>query len=262
MIDLNKIVKNMSKKWWNIFFLTDIFEMIDPECKPEYRPKLNKIVYQLKAQKHIIILKSWVYVVPESGDTKLNEIDLIEKYYLKLLKKYITAEVWTEYYISGLKSLEFHLKDFSLPEKIVIINRKLNKKIQVGNYEILFRTISGTKQGKKLNLYAKFSDYTKIIEIESTKLRVSCLEMALLETALVTSSEQGLAFDTLNKALKKYRSVLDTSIFYEIVKYKYIMSCNRLKEIAKPIDTELYQVFLDIIKINGGLFIGEGLRGF
>jgi hypothetical protein len=35
------------------------------------------------------------------------------------------------------------------------------------------------------------------------------------------------------------------------------MSFNRLKEIAKPIDRELYEVFLDIIKKNGGLFIGE-----
>jgi len=40
------------------------------------------------------------------------------------------------------------------------------------------------------------------------------------------------------------------------------MSFNRLKEIARPINTELYEVFLDVIKKNGNLFIGEGLRGF
>jgi len=39
------------------------------------------------------------------------------------------------------------------------------------------------------------------------------------------------------------------------------MSFNRLKELTKPIDDELYRVFLDVIKKNGGLFIGEGLRG-
>jgi hypothetical protein len=38
------------------------------------------------------------------------------------------------------------------------------------------------------------------------------------------------------------------------------MAFNRLKEISKHIDTKLYEVFLDIIKKNGGLFIGEGLR--
>jgi len=40
------------------------------------------------------------------------------------------------------------------------------------------------------------------------------------------------------------------------------MSFNRLKELSKNIDKDLYELFLDIIKQNGGLFIGEGLRGF
>jgi hypothetical protein len=40
------------------------------------------------------------------------------------------------------------------------------------------------------------------------------------------------------------------------------MSFNRLKELSKGIDEQLYMIFLDIIKKNGGLFIGEGLRGF
>jgi hypothetical protein len=44
---------------------------------------------------------------------------------------------------------------------------------------------------------------------------------------------------------------MDKDIFYKIGKYKFIMSFNRLKEIAKPIDRELYEVFLDIIKKNG-----------
>jgi len=39
--------------------------------------------------------------------------------------------------------------------------------------------------------------------------------------------------------------------FREIGKYKYNMSFNRLKEIAKTIDKDLYKLFLDIIKTNG-----------
>jgi hypothetical protein len=35
------------------------------------------------------------------------------------------------------------------------------------------------------------------------------------------------------------------------------MSFNRLKELSKNIAPELYVIFLDIIKKNGGLFIGE-----
>jgi hypothetical protein len=40
------------------------------------------------------------------------------------------------------------------------------------------------------------------------------------------------------------------------------MSFNRLKEISKPIDKELSQLCLKIIKKNWWLFIGEWLRGF
>jgi hypothetical protein len=38
------------------------------------------------------------------------------------------------------------------------------------------------------------------------------------------------------------------------------MAFNRLKELSKSVDNDLYEIFLDIIKKNGGLFIGEGLR--
>lgn len=53
----------------------------------------------------------------------------MEKYYLKLLKKYIANNCGTNYYISGLKALEIQDKNYSIPEKIFIINKDVNKKI-------------------------------------------------------------------------------------------------------------------------------------
>ena len=208
------------------------------------------------------MLKNGVYVVPESGDEKLNEIDLLEKYYLKLLKKIIVSEVGSEYYISGIKSLQFHLKDFSVPEKIYVMTRSTEKKVKVGDYEIIFKTVTGKYQWKKINLFQRFLKLSSRVVVDAIELKISSLELALLESALVSDSELGLQFDILNKTLKKYGKVLKKEVFYEIGKYKYGMSFNRLKEIAKPIDKELYEVFLDVIKKNGNLFIGEGLRGF
>jgi hypothetical protein len=40
------------------------------------------------------------------------------------------------------------------------------------------------------------------------------------------------------------------------------MGFNRLKEISKTIDDQLYMIFLDVIKKNWGLFIWEWLRWF
>jgi hypothetical protein len=54
---------------------------------------LYKIMYRLKSEKVIMTLRNSIYLIPDDEDLKLNEIDLVEKYYFKLVKKYITNEV-------------------------------------------------------------------------------------------------------------------------------------------------------------------------
>jgi len=243
--DFNKIVNKMLKKWQ----------------KSEYAGIVNKTISRLKANGYIISLKSWVYIVPDSTDSGLNSVDLLEKYYLKLLKKYITNLVWSHYYISGVKSLEFHMKDNSIPQRIYIITKNINKKVCVWDYEIYFKTLSWKHYGKKYNLYTMFSAYSSKIHLDGVELKTSCLELSLLEAALVADSEQWIDISLLIKAIKKYSSVMNHEIFHEIGKYKYNMSFNRLKEISKTIDRDLYQVFLDVIKKNGWCFVGEWLRG-
>ncbi len=252
----------MWKKWWKILFKKDIFQIIDPECKPQYQSQIDKTIYRLRAQWVIIAIKPWVYIVPDSDDTHLNEVDLIEKYFLRLLKKYITHYLWSEYFISWSMALSFHLKNYGLPEKIYITNRSLSKKICVGPYEIVFKTVSWKHQWKKINLFSKLSQYSSPIELDGQLFKVAWLELSFLEAGLVSDTDKGVSFDVLNQWIKKYGNVLNTEVFYEIGKYKYAMSFNRLKEISRPLNTSLYQVFLDIIKKNGNLFIGEWLRGF
>ena len=135
MISFDKIVNKMLKKWWNLFFKDDIFEIFDPEKKPEYITQVNKIIYRLKSEKVIIPIRNWVYLVPEKNDADLTEIDLIEKYYFKLLKKYLSENCSSDYYISWKKSLEFHLKNYGVPEKIFIVNRNKHPSSQ-GDYYV------------------------------------------------------------------------------------------------------------------------------
>ena len=89
MLSFNKIVNKLSKKWWKVLWKTDIFDLIDPEQKQKYQAGVDKIIYRLKAEWVLISIKAWVYIVPNESDAILNKIDLIEKYYLKLIKKYI-----------------------------------------------------------------------------------------------------------------------------------------------------------------------------
>jgi hypothetical protein len=259
--DFNKIVNKLWRKWWKIISREDIFEYIDPELKSENMGAVNKIVYRLKASGVIISLKAGLYVIPKKEDMALHEVDLLEKYYTPLLKKIITSQVGSHYYISWEKSLQVHMRNFSIPEKIFIVNRSVNKKIVLWEKEIIFKTLSGNDQGKKINLYSRFSRFVETKDFDGIALKFSSLELALFESALVSDSQQGCDVGLLVQAIKKYKQVLDVSVFEEIGKYKYIMACNRLKEISKPLDIRLYECFLRIIKQNGGCFVGEGMRG-
>lgn len=271
-MDFNKIVNKMFKKWWKVLFKEDIFEIIDPEKKAIYQNKVDKLIYRLRSEWIIINLKSGVYIVPDLEDSEMNIVDLTDKYYLKLLKKYITFYVWSSYYISWNKSLEIHNKDFSVPEKVFIINRSINKKIKFLNYEIIFKTISckkspsnwpllrGMTWKSNINLYSRFSKFSIKKNIENIDFKVSCLELALVESSIISDSNNPFDITLINKTIKKYKKVLNKNIFYEIWNYKYIMSFNRLKELSKNIDKDLYSTFLDIIKKNWWLFIWEWLR--
>lgn len=260
MIHFNNIVKKLWNKWWKVLFKSDIYDIIDPEKKPAYQTQVDKVIYRLKAEGYLITLKAGVYIVPSDEDMMLNSVDLLEKYFLKLLKKYITSEVGTQYYIGGVKALEFHMKDYSLPEKIYIINAEVQKKIHIGQFELHFKILSGKKQGRKVKLYPQFAKFTGEKEILGVKLKLACLELALIESAIVADIEQGLDVGFLTKALKKYANVLEYDICSEIGKYKYNMAFNRLKELSKSIAPEFSRLCLEIIKKNGGSFVGQWLR--
>jgi hypothetical protein len=82
------------------------------------------------------------------------------------------------------------LKNYEIPEKIFIVNRNLNKKIKIGNYEIIFKTISAKdKKNKKINFYNFLKKYLDKKNIENIEFKISCLELSLLEACLVSNTE-------------------------------------------------------------------------
>lgn len=260
MISFDKIVKKLLKKSWKVMLKSEIFEIIDPEQKKSNQSKIDKTIYNLKAKWIIISIKSGVYIIPNEEDKTLNKVDLMEKYYLKLLKKYITNFCGTNYYISWTKALEIQDKNYSIPEKIFITTKDINKKILLWNYEIIFKTISSKKSEK--NIFSKFLDFTENKEIEWIIFKVANLELSLIEACILNNINEGLNIKLLQKFLKKYKNNFNLENFYKIWEFKYIMAFNRLKELSKKIDEWLYQVFLDIIKKNWWLFIWEWLRWF
>lgn len=85
--------------------------------------------------------------------------------------------------IAHEKSMEYHLRDYSLPEGLVLYTRDTEKRIRVGKYEIHFRTLqSGEKSGNK-NMYRILHDISTEGEIDGAKLRFLSLESSLLDVA-------------------------------------------------------------------------------
>jgi len=256
MISFDKIVNKLWKKSGKVIFRKDIFEIIDPELQPKYEKFVNRTIYQLTSQQILKTIRNGVYIFPDEEDKKLNDIDLTEKYFFPIMKWYISKEVGNEYFLSGKKSLEIHMKNYSVNEKITILNRKLNKKITLGNTQLIF----STAKGKQKNMYQKLSAFTQSVKIEGVHLHIANLELSLVQATLIENTEEGIQGDLIKKTLKKYSKFFRKEMFYEIGKLKYNMAFNRLKEFSKHIDFDLYQIFLDIIKRNGGNFVGEWLR--
>jgi len=256
MISFDKVVNKLWRKSGKIIFRKDIVEIINPEWNPRLSKFVNRMIYLLTSQNILKIIRNGVYVFPDEEDKKLNEIDLIEKYFFSLMKGYISKEVGNEYFLSGKKSLEIHMKNYSVSEKTTILNRKLNKKIKLGNMQLVFTTA----KGKQKNVYQKLSQFSQSVKIEGINLHIANLELSLVQATLIENTDEWIDWDLIKKTLKKYASFFKKEIFYEIGKLKYNMAFNRLKEFSKHIDEDLYQTFLDIIKKNGGNFVGEWLR--
>ena len=260
MITFNNLVKKLWNKWWNILFKSDIYDILDPEKKAEYQNKLNKIIYRLKSEWHIISLKSWVYVVPHWEDVSLNSVDLLEKYFYKLVKKYIVSEVWSEYYIGWNKALWFHMKDYSLPESLSIINSKIQKKIKIWNFTLHYKMLHGRKNWKKVKLLPQFYPYIEEKEIFEIKFKIASLELSLIESCIIHDICDGLDTSLITKAIKKYAWVLEYSTLENIWTLKYNMAFNRLKELSRHTSPDLYTLCLKVIKQNGWCFVWEWLR--
>lgn len=85
--------------------------------------------------------------------------------------------------IAHEKSMEYHLRDYAIADRLVLYTRDVEKRIRVGKYEIHFRTLqSGEKSGNK-NMYRILHDSSMEGEIDSMKLRFLSLESSLLDVA-------------------------------------------------------------------------------
>lgn len=179
------------------------------------------------------------------------------------MKKILSREVSGEYFLSGNKALEIHMKDYSAPKRLLVSGKDATKNLQISSsYSLSIRPItSGKKSGNK-NIYPLFKKYTDPLEIDGEKLRIACPELALLDTLLLRDTDNGIDQYLIQKFLKRSSKTLRRDVLGKLVSLKYITAINRLRSIAKEMkNIPVYEMCIDIIKQEGGgCFVSGGKK--
>ena len=231
--------------------IDDIADIADPDFRKKSTDKrfpTYKTLYRLRGNGIIIPIKQGLYYVPESENISIESI--VEERYWRIVKKILAREAGGEYFLSGNKALEFLMKDYGAPKKLLVSGRDSTKNLQISEtYSLSIRPITSGKKTLGKNLYPLFRKYTDSVEIDGEKLRIACPELALLDTLLLRDAESGIDRYIVEKFLKRSSKILSREVLGKLVSLKYITAINRLRSIAKETgNIPIYEMCVDIIK--------------
>lgn len=253
MITFDKIVNKLLKLDKKVLSISDIWLIIDPDFdkwNKKYLNEIYKIIYRLKSNSIIFPLKNWLYYLSKHID--IREIDIINNNYWDIVLKIIRDETNSNYIIAGNKSIEIHLKDYSIQSSLIVYTKDIQKNISINSqYKIQFKILS---PGSKINKNHNFNflkKYSSKVKISNLDFNIASEELSILDSLLIKNSKAWIDNYLINKFLIKYSKYLSREKLWELVKYRYISSINRLRQITKLSgDIKLYNICLDIIKLE------------
>ncbi|GAB0174759.1 MAG: hypothetical protein HHAS10_06380 [Candidatus Altimarinota bacterium] len=242
-IFVKKIEQNMGKT----YLRSDLFRMWQNAGGSK-----NRFAYGLgkaKNQKKILLLGGGIF----QGISQNEKIQHIDDAYWEILSLVIREHSPSGAIIAHEKSMELHLKNYEIPETLVLYTRDSTKRVRVGPYTFHFRSLkSGLKSNAK-NMFRIFEKYSNEIKIENHTFHTLGIELSLLDVTSLKLQKKGIAEDLILRFIKKYENSYNRDIFGEIIAHRYIRAMNRVRSIAKYHGFEkLYNISLDVIKIEGG----------
>lgn len=231
----------------------DIGRIFDPDFSPNDRKHLleiYKLIYRLKASKVIFPIRNSLYYISWWEDVSLAEI--LDSDYWKIVKKLIKDETWWKYLVGGKKSLEIHMKDYSIHNKLIVYTKDVQKIITVNwDLKVYFKIFKPWKSSSKTSFNHVFESYSEIFHFEWINLKVANKELSILDSLLLSEKNAWIDDYLIKKFLSKYYKSLSRPILWKLVKIKYISSINRLRTISKNLNyTHLYEDCLDVIKVE------------
>lgn len=242
-IVVKKIWKN---KGW-IINIEKIKKIIENILDTEYtEKKAYKMIYYLKNRGYIQSIKKDILFVKDPEDT-YTEDELTEKFYREILRKHCTEFLKSKRYIWGIKALELNMKNYNIPEEILIVNNYKQATEKVMNEkQVLFKTY----ESKTKNLFPIFYTQTTKIQIKKNTFMVANPELAIVETLYNQSIiNKTYGEELIKKVIRKYYKQLDVKIREDLLKNnKHHSAINKLYKICQGIEPTLTEKIKKIIK--------------
>lgn len=244
----------MMKYEWKLCMMSDLKKIGKKILLDEYSDtKFYKIIYFLKNRWYIETIKKNIFYIKDPN-MSFNKQEIFDKHYRFIVQRHCNEFLVWKWYISGIKSLEIHLKSYDVPEELIIVNQnKQSSEVLLYDKQVLFKTYSTARD--KDNLFKSFYNYTQTEILQWQKIQIASLELSILESFYNPSLiSKGYLQELIKKIVKKYWDQINLSIFESILKKaKHNSSMNRFYKSLLTIDPVFAEKIKFIIKRYGYL---------
>ncbi len=240
-------VASVLKKWRKkIIYADDLKTLIEKIMWATYsQTKAYKLIYYLKNKWYLISIKKTIFYVKYPED-HISEFLILEDHYWQILHHHCTEYLKTDRYIGGLKALELNLKNFEVPEIILIVNStKQSREMITATKAIHFKKYSL----KKTNLFKKLRPFTHKVKMGKYSYAIANKELALLECMYNYDPIEDKEIYVTTKKIIKKGVQLDIDTIIKIIKLgKHHTSINRLYKIANDVNRPFAEKLAEVIK--------------
>lgn len=244
---IKESIKLLSKKNNKILSSRELKNLLLPIMEQKtWHQTIYKITHQLKNSGYIVSIKKDLYYI-KKPDEQIDESALLSLYFWTLVVSQSKLLHQSKWYIWWLKALELHLWNSDPDNNIHIYNNTKNSIERIMfQYDITYKYY----QLKDISFNRFLSSYTLPYTINKKWMRISCIELAILETLYNTPTEKiWYCNELIAKTFKKYKKTLRFDTREHILRtQKYHTSINKLYDITRKIDPIRSSQLLTIIK--------------
>ena len=240
----NIIVKKLLKKKGKILHIDEIKKLIeDLDKKAVY-----KQIYHLKNKGILLSLKKDLFFIKDPN-LEITQEEIIEQIYWKLLKDYTKSNFWQKYFIWWVKALEIWNNNYSIPDKITIVNPYKKSKTILLSWKEIQNTTYNIKWLTPEDSFKKFKKFTEKFLIDNKNFIVANYELSLLESLYNLSfEEEKYVYEIIKKNIRKNYKRINTETFEYFLKLgKYSQSCKKLYQISLTIRPDFAEKLRKII---------------